>query len=156
MRVATLCYIRDGDKILLLHRTKKKNDPHEGKWIGLGGKIEPGESPEECVIREVYEESGLKIEDPVFKGVCTFVGIYDKENFYVFVFVVDKFSGKLIESNEGDLAWIPRSEFANMNMYEGDRIFMKSLDREGLFLGKFVYDGDKLLNYTLNSYPDSD
>ena len=112
MKLATLCYVidRKSKKTLMIHRVKKKNDYHKGKWNGLGGKFNEGESPEECVIREVKEESGLTIKDPRLHGFITFPnfdGVYD---WYVFIFTATKYTGKIIDSNEGDLEWVPNDK----------------------------------------------
>jgi len=148
MIIATLCFVRNKGKTLMLHRTKKENDSSAGKYIGLGGKIDAGETPEECVIREVYEESGLKIQNPVLKGVLTF----SKSQWYVFVFEAHKFSGTLIEdSKEGDLHWIDDSELHKLNLWTGDRFMLNWLNK-GFFSGKFEYAQDKLLNKSVCFY----
>ena len=155
MKLATLCYIKKDGKTLMLHRIKKKNDMHEGKWNGLGGKLEAGESPEECVIREIEEESGLRIREPRLKGILTFPhfgGKNDEQDWYVFVFTADKFTGRLINSNEGALSWIDDSEIPNLNTWEGDRIFMKWLEQERFFSGKLVYRNEKLAGHSVEFY----
>src|SRR5512139_2172360 len=102
MKMATLCYVRQSGKTLMVHRNKKANDMHLGKWNGLGGKLEPGETPEECAVREIYEESGLHVQQPVLKGLLTFPGFSNEEDWYAFVYVADQFSGELIDSPEGE------------------------------------------------------
>lgn len=139
MKLATLCYIRKNEKTLMLHRVKKENDMHEGKWNGLGGKIEDGETPEECIIREVKEECGLNVKNPLMKGVLTFPQFSKGETWYVFLFVITEFDGELIESNEGNLEWIDDDKLFDLNLWEADKIFMKWLDQEGFFSGKFIY-----------------
>ena len=109
MKLATLCYIKKDGKTLMLHRTKKKNDIHEGKWVGVGGKIEKGESPEECAVREVFEETGLKAEELKLRGLLTFPDFNNSEDWYGYLYVVEKFSGEIIESPEGDLKWVEES-----------------------------------------------
>jgi 8-oxo-dGTP diphosphatase len=113
MKLATLCYVKDKEKnrTLMIHRIKKENDFHEGKWNGLGGKFEFGESPEECAVREVEEESGLIVENPKMAGFITFPLFDGKDDWYVFLFVFEKFNGSLIDSNEGKLEWIDKSQF---------------------------------------------
>ncbi len=106
MKLGTLCYITHNGKTLMLHRIKKVNDIHEGKWNGLGGKLEPGETPEECVIREVREESGLIIHKPCLKGILTFPMFDGVDDWTVFVFVAHQFEGNLLDSSEGKLEWI--------------------------------------------------
>ena len=139
MKLATLCYIRKNGKTLMLHRVKKENDIHEGKWNGLGGKIEDGETPEECIIREVKEECGLNVKNPSMKGVLTFPQFSKGETWYVFLFVITEFDGELIESNEGNLEWIDDDKLFDLNLWEADKIFIKWLDQEGFFSGKFIY-----------------
>ncbi|MGD9487279.1 MAG: NUDIX domain-containing protein [Calditrichaceae bacterium] len=152
MKLATLCYIRDKDKTLMLHRIKKDNDIHEGKWNGLGGKLEPGETPEECVIREVKEESGLDIISPVLKGVLTFPEFSKSEDWYVFLFVADKFTGKLMESNEGHLQWIDNKMIKDLPLWEGDHLFLDWLERDRFFSAKFVYRDDQLVGHGVTFY----
>ncbi|MDD3723764.1 MAG: 8-oxo-dGTP diphosphatase [Lutibacter sp.] len=139
MKLATLCYIRKNGKTLMLHRVKKENDMHEGKWNGLGGKIEEGETPEECIIREVKEECGLNAKNPLMKGVLSFPQFSKGEAWYVFLFVISEFDGELIESNEGNLEWIDDDKLFDLNLWEADKIFMKWLDKEAFFSGKFIY-----------------
>lgn len=152
MKLATLCYLRRKSRTLMLHRVKKENDVHEGKWNGLGGKFEPGESPEECAVREVREESGLTMKDPVLKGVLTFPLFAKGEDWYVFVFTSTKFSGRLIDSPEGRLEWIPDSKLLKLNLWEGDRVFLPLLGRRGHFSGKFEYRAGRLAEYSVKKY----
>jgi len=142
MKLATLCYVTDktSKKTLMLHRIKKKNDYHEGKWNGLGGKFEQGESPEDCVIREVKEESGLDIIKPNLKGFITFPLFDGVDDWYVFLFTADNFSGKIIDSNEGKLEWIPNNELFSLNLWDGDKIFIKWLLQDKFFSAKFIYE----------------
>ena len=122
---------------------------HQGKWNGLGGKFEPGETAEECAIREIKEESGLTIEEPAIKGVITFP-IFDGVNdWHVYIITADKFSGELIESNEGHLEWIDNDRLLDLNLWEGDRIFLKWLDNKPFFSAKFIYEDGKLLDHTV-------
>lgn len=145
MKIGTLCYIESDDKILLLHRIKKKKDVHEGKWIGVGGKIEKGETPEECIIREVKEETGLTIKNPTLKGVMTFPDFSDDEDSYVFIFTANEFEGKLIECNEGELKWIEKAKVLDMPTWEGDLIFLKwLLENRSFFSAKFIYENGSL------------
>jgi 8-oxo-dGTP diphosphatase len=154
MILATLCYIKDvkNQKILMLHRVKKANDIHKGKWNGLGGKLEKGESPEDCVIREVKEESGLTIENPEWKGVITFPEFDGTNDWIVFVFTAEEFKGKLINSDEGKLEWIPSDELLNLNLWEGDKIFMEWLYREKFFSAKFNYLNGEFKDYSVYFY----
>jgi len=154
MKLATLCYIKDkiNNKILMIYRNKKENDMHKGKWNGLGGKLELGETPEECVIREVEEESGLTIESPILKGFITFPAFDGFEDWYVFVFVAENFYGDLINSNEGELEWINIDNLFDLNLWEGDEIFLKWLKDDKFFSAKFIYENGKLLDYKVMFY----
>ena len=156
MKLATLCYVRDGvganGRTLMLHRIKKANDMHAGKWNGLGGKLEPGESPEDCAIREVWEESGLRMIDPVLRGVITFPYFSKGEDWYTYIFVADQYEGELIDSNEGVLAWVENSKLTALNLWPGDRIFLRWLDEPPFFSAKFVYTAGELTKYEVVFY----
>ncbi len=154
MKLATLCYVIDKNqnKTLMLHRVKKKNDYHEGKWNGLGGKLEETESPEECVIREVKEESGLTISSPLMHGFITFPLFDEKDDWYVFIFTADKFEGELIDSSEGNLEWIPNDKLTELNLWDGDAIFLKWLQQDKFFSAKFNYENGKYLNHKVFFY----
>jgi len=152
MKLATLCYIRKNSHTLMVHRIKKENDMHAGKWNGLGGKLEPGETPEECAIREIWEESGLIVKSLDLKGMITFPGFSNDEDWYTFLFVVDEFEGQLIDSPEGQLQWIPDSELLDLHLWPGDRIFIPWLAKSGFFSGKFVYQEGKLVEHDVVFY----
>jgi 8-oxo-dGTP diphosphatase len=152
MKLATLCYVRKQHKTLMVHRVKKQNDIHEGKWNGLGGKFEPGETPEACVIREVYEESGLTLVNPTLKGFITFPEFAHGEDWYAFVFVADQYSGELIDSPEGELAWIEDDKLLELNLWEGDSIFLPWLDEPGFFSGRFNYQDGKFTGHSVVKY----
>ena len=152
LKLATLCYVRQAGKTLMVHRNKKANDMHMGKWNGLGGKLEPGETPEECAIREIQEESGLLVENPVFKGLLTFPGFANEEDWYAFVFVASQFTGDLIDSPEGDLEWIDDAHLLELNLWDGDRIFLKWLDQPGFFSGKFIYKNGQYVDHEVVFY----
>mgnify|MGYP005870719529 CR=1 FL=1 len=152
MKLATLCYVRRDGKTLMIHRNKKANDMHQGRWNGLGGKFEPGETPEECVIREIREESGLIARKPILKGFLTFPGFANEEDWYAFVFVVNEFEGELIESPEGDLEWVDDHEIYNLYLWEGDLIFLPWLDQPGFFSAKFIYRENKLISHEVVFY----
>ena len=150
MKVTTLCYIRDGGKWLLLHRTKKEQDENAGKWVGIGGKFEEGESPEDCLVREVFEETGIKLESYKFRGIVTFVS--DKwETEYMHLFTATGFSGELIDCDEGELEWISREKLDSIPKWEGDKIFLKLIEEKTPFFSlKLEYVGDTLINAVLN------
>jgi len=154
MKLATLCYIIDknADKTLMLHRVKKINDIHEGKWNGLGGKMEAGESPEDCIIREVREESGLTIKAPKLHGFITFPAFDSQEDWYVFIFTATEFEGSLIDSNEGVLKWIDTNKVPDLNLWDGDKIFLKWLRQDKFFSAKFNYDKGEFLDYKVCFY----
>jgi 8-oxo-dGTP diphosphatase len=153
MKLATLCYLRRDGKTLMVHRIKKANDMHLGKWNGLGGKFEPGETPEQCAIREIYEESGLVARQPLLKGFLTFPGFSNDEDWYAFVFVVRQFEGELIDSPEGRLEWIPDERLMELNLWEGDHIFLPWLDQPGFFSARFVYKDNQLVEHDALFYP---
>ncbi len=152
MVLATLCYLQRDGRTLMIHRNKKRNDIHAGKWNGLGGKFEPGETPEECVIREVYEESGLQIERPCLRGLLIFPS-FGGDDWYVFVFTATEFHGDLSESPEGELRWIPDEELENLPLWPSDAIFFPWLRQERFFCAKFMYDGEELLHHEVVFYP---
>ena len=129
----------------MLHRTKKEHDVNEGKWIGVGGKFNSGESPEECVKREVLEETGLTLNDQSLRGILTFSS-EGWEDELIFVFTAEKFSGELIDCDEGELKWVPIPEIGALNLWEGDKIFLKLLAEDApLFSLKLSYRGDELV-----------
>jgi 8-oxo-dGTP diphosphatase len=146
-QLATLCYVKHRGRTLLLHRIKKKRDVHEGKWNGLGGKCEAGESPDRCVVREIKEESGLSIRSPKLKGVILFPSFTPNTDWLVFLYVAKRFRGKLIDSNEGQLAWIPDRKIPSLNMWKGDRIFLKWLNGRRFFSATFVYKNKKFIRH---------
>jgi 8-oxo-dGTP diphosphatase len=156
MKLATLCYVRDDahepGRTLMLHRIKKANDMHAGKWNGLGGKLEAGETPEECAIREVLEESGLRMIDPVLRGIITFPQFGNGDDWYTFIFVATQFTGELLDSSEGVLAWVDNDRLFELNLWAGDRIFMRWLDDQRFFSAKFVYDAGELTKYEVLFY----
>ena len=137
----------------MIHRIKKVNDMHAGKWNGLGGKLEPGETPEECARREIEEESGLKVTGLLLKGFLTFPHFANQEDWYAFVFVAEAISRELMDSPEGELRWIPNGELLSLNLWEGDRIFLPWLDNPGFFSAKFIYQDGKLLKHHVVYYP---
>jgi 8-oxo-dGTP diphosphatase len=151
MILATLCYLKRAGSTLMIHRTKRRDDIHAGKWNGLGGKFEPGESPEECVTREVREESGLAILDPKLCGLLMFQA-FKGNDWYVFVFTADQFDGELTENEEGYLKWIPDAELETLPLWPSDHIFLPWIREEKFFSAKFVYRGDEMKNHTVSFY----
>ncbi|HEX2869439.1 MAG TPA: 8-oxo-dGTP diphosphatase [Ignavibacteriales bacterium] len=149
MKLATLCYLKRNGSTLMLHRIKKQNDMHEGKWNGLGGKLETGETPEECVIREVLEESGFKIVSPRLHGFITFPLFDGVDDWYVFVYSADKFEGEMIDSDEGVLKWIPNDELFDLNLWEGDKTFIGWMLEGKFFSAKFEYKDGRLKDYSV-------
>ena len=150
MIYSTLCYIARGDEWLLLHRVKKDNDANRDKWIGLGGKFEDGESPEECILREVREETGLRLTSYRYRGLVTFVS--DRwETEYMHLFTADDFTGEIGPCDEGELEWIRKSDFAALPQWEGDRIFLDLLEKDEPFFSlKLQYEGETLVSAALN------
>lgn len=152
MKNTTLCYISKDDKYLLLHRTKKKNDPNEGKWIGIGGHFEEGETPEECVLREVKEETNLSLTSYRYRALITFVSdVYETENMYLFT--ADSFEGELDYScDEGELKWVSKDAILNLPMWEGDRKFLPLIMDETteFFTMELIYKGDSLVDCKMN------
>lgn len=153
MILSTLCYIEKDDKYLMLHRTKKENDINKNKWLGVGGKLEEGESPEECIIREVKEETGLILKEYQLRGIVTYVST-TWETEHIYLFSSNDFEGNLIECNEGDLEWIDKDKIMLLDTWEGDKIFVEKLlqNSNTFFSVKFEYDGEKLVNYTMKEY----
>ncbi len=146
----TLIYIERGGKYLMLHRTKKENDCNRDKWIGIGGKFERGESPEECMLREAKEETGLTLTSYRYRGIVTFVS--DRwEPEYMHLFTADGFTGKLKDCDEGELAWIRKEELLALPAWEGDKLFLRLLDSDAPFFSlKLRYEGEALAEAALN------
>ena len=150
MRNTTLCYIQSGNRYLLLHRTKKENDQSHDKWLGIGGKFEDKESPEDCILREVREETGLTLTSYQYRGIVTFVSdVWETE--YMHLFTADAFTGSIQECTEGDLEWISKDSYLSLPMWEGDRIFLDLLQTDCPFFSlKLVYRGETLESAVLN------
>lgn len=147
---STLIYVERGDEYLMLHRTKKENDLNHDKWIGIGGKFEENESPEDCMLREAREETGLTLTSWRYRGIVTFLS--DRwETEYMHLFTADGYSGTLRQCDEGDLAWIKKSELLKLKLWEGDTIFLRLLDSDEPFFSlKLKYEGDTLVLAVLN------
>lgn len=153
MKLTTLCYIEnDHGEYLMLHRTKKQNDLNAGKWIGVGGKFEADETPEECLLREVYEETGLTLTRYRFRGIVTFLS-NKWEGEYMHLFTADKYEGTLCDCNEGELAWVPKNDVLKLNLWEGDHIFLRELLKNDRFFSlKLSYTGDVLTDSSFIRY----
>ena len=150
----TLCYIEnDRDEYLMLHRVKKKNDVNQDKWIGVGGKFEDKESPEECLLREVKEETGLTLTDYRFRGIVTFASD-GWETEYMHLYTATGYEGAMKECDEGNLEWVKKSEVQNLPIWEGDKIFFRLLDEDRPFFSlKLSYEGDALVYAALDGVP---
>ena len=145
----SLCYITRGQEVLMLHRVKKQHDINKDKWIGIGGKFEENESPDECLLREVREETGLILTDWKCRGVVTFLS--DVGNEYMYLFTADGFTGDLKECDEGDLQWVSRDFLYTLPMWEGDKIFLDLLWQDApFFLLTLQYEKDRLVRAVLN------
>ena len=153
MQNTTLCYLEKDGKYLMLHRIKEKNDINEGKWLGVGGHFEEGESPYDCAIREVFEETGLVLASANYRAVVTFASdAYESEQMHLFT--SDAFLGELIECPEGELCWIDKNEVLSLPMWEGDAVFLKLLlEKDEFFSLKLTYHGDTLTGAILDGVP---
>lgn len=148
--LTTLCYIEQDSKYLMLHRMKKQQDMNKDKWIGVGGHFEPGESPEECLLREVREETGLELLDYRFRGLVTFIAD-DCETEYMCLYTSDAFSGQCKECEEGTLEWVEKARLKDLELWEGDYIFLDLLNREVPFFSlKLVYQQNHLTEAVLD------
>lgn len=146
MKMTTLCYIENNDCYLMLHRTKKKKDVNKDKWIGVGGHAEGNETPQECLLREVKEETGLSLTSYKFRGLITFISDeYEAE--MMCLFTADGYTGELITCDEGELEWVKKSEVPQLPTWEGDAQFLKLLleDEKRFFAMKLRYEGERLV-----------
>lgn len=154
MKMTTLCYIEKNEQYLMLHRVKKENDENHDKWIGVGGKFEEGESPEECLVREVKEETGLLLKEYRLRGVVTFVS-NEWESQHMYLFTASDFCGDAaaFECDEGELVWVPKKDIESLNIWEGDKIFFRLLEEKcGFFTLKLRYEGDILVETKVCRY----
>lgn len=149
--LTTLCYIEKDNKYLMLHRIKKENDLNKDKWIGVGGHFELGESPEECLLREVREETGLTLTSWKFRGIVTFLSNEWEEAEYMCLYTADGFDGKIIPCNEGTLEWVEKEKVTELPIWEGDKIFLRLLKENREFFSlKLRYEGAKLVEAVLD------
>ena len=149
MKKTTLCYIKKENFYLMLHRIKKENDCNRDKWIGIGGKIEEGETPTECIIREAKEETNLTLHSPTFRGI-----VYFRNDFYpdedMYLFTCDDFSGTIKECDEGVLEWIDIDKLYDLTLWEGDKIFLDALRKdERYFELTLNYSKDDLISHQI-------
>ena len=152
MNFTTLCYIEKENKYLMLHRTSKKKDGNKDKWIGVGGHFEKGESPEDCLLREVKEETGLELTSYQFRGIVTFRSDEWPDE-YMCLYTADRYTGNIGNCDEGELVWVEKEKIMDLNIWEGDKIFLKLLmENQPFFSLKLEYKGDKLVNTVLNKY----
>ena len=150
MKNTSLCYIERDGKYLMLHRTKKVNDENHDKWIGVGGKFEEGESPEECMLREVQEETGLTLTQWRYRGIVTFVS-NEWSGEYMHLFTADGYSGELKSCEEGELEWVEKERLYSLPIWEGDKIFLRLLDSGRPFFSlKLCYEGERLVSAALD------
>ena len=150
MILSTLCYLQQEGQYLMLHRVKKKNDMNQDKWIGIGGKLEAGESPEECLLREAREETGLTLTDYAFRGVVTFVSDQWGTE-YMFLYTASGFSGTMKDCDEGNLEWVPFDKIPTLPLWQGDHIFLRLLRQDAPFFSlKLEYQGDTLVRAALD------
>ncbi len=146
----TLCYIEKDGKYLMLHRVKKVNDLNQDKWIGIGGKFEDKESPEECMLREAYEETGLTLINPEYRGILTFVSNKWPTE-YIHLFYANNFVGELKECDEGNLEWVEIQDIYSLPLWQGDKIFLRLIEQKAPFFSlKLQYEGEELINAVLN------
>lgn len=140
MKITTLCYIENEHQVLMLHRVKKDQDPNQGKWIGVGGKLESNESPKDCILREIKEETGVEVSNLILRGIVTFI-LPKWENELTFVYTATCAGGELKLCEEGDLKWVNKSEVMKLNLWEGDRCFVPLLlEGHEFFSMKLIYD----------------
>ena len=152
MKNTTLCYIEQDNKYLMLHRVKKVKDENHDKWIGVGGKFEDGESPEDCLLREVKEETGLVLKTFSYRGIVTFVSD-EFETEYMHLFSATEYEGELQACDEGELVWVPKADILKLNIWEGDKVFFRLLEESKDFFSlKLTYRGDTLVETVVTRY----
>lgn len=155
--LTTICYIEKGGKTLMLYRNKKKNDVHEGKYVGIGGKFEFGETPEECIIREIKEETGLTVNSLRYHGLISFPKFANDDKWYMFIFSCRDFEGEVPEDRlddcpEGRLLWVDNDKVMDLNMWDGDRVFLEWVATKKVFNAKIEYEDGELKRYNVDFY----
>ena len=151
MMLTTLCYIEQDGCYLMLHRTKKENDLNQDKWVGVGGKFEPGETPEECLLREVKEETGLTLTHWKFCGIVTFISDQWDDVEYMCLYTADEFEGELQKCDEGTLEWVDKDKVYDLPIWEGDKIFFRLVEEGRSFFSlKLQYEGEYLVEAVLD------
>ena len=155
--LTTICYIEKDGKTLMLYRNKKKNDVHEGKDVGIGGKFEFGETPEECIIREIKEETGLTVNSLRYHGLISFPKFANDDNWYMFIFSCRDFEGEVPEDRlddcpEGRLLWVDNDKVMDLNMWDGDRVFLEWVATKKVFNAKIEYKDGELKKYNVDFY----
>ena len=155
--LTTICYIEKDGKTLMLYRNKKKNDVHEGKYVGIGGKFEFGETPEECIIREIKEETGLTVNSLRYHGLISFPKFSNDDNWYMFIFSCRDFEGEVPEDRlddcpEGRLLWVDNDKVMDLNMWDGDRVFLEWVATKKVFNAKIEYEDGELKRYNVDFY----
>ena len=150
--LTTLCYIENEDSYLMMHRVKKENDINQDKWIGVGGKLEAGESPEDCLLREVREETGLALKQFQYRGIITFISNQWGTE-YMHLFTATEYEGEIKECDEGNLEWVPKARIEELHLWEGDKIFFRLLEENaGFFSLKLCYQDDNLVSHEIYRY----
>ncbi len=153
LKLAVLCYLKQKGKTLMLYRNRKPNDIHQGKWNGLGGKLEKGESPEEALVREVKEEANVSLVDYQLKGIITFPDFNNEEDWYVYLYTSHDYRGEInYQSNEGELKWIDDQRLFDLNLWEGDHLFLKWMEQPRFFSAKMIYQNKTLLKHNVTFY----
>lgn len=152
MRLTTLCYIESGSRFLMLHRTKKEYDFNKDKWIGVGGKFEQDESPEECLLREVKEETGLTLTDYTLRGIITFISD-EWETEYMYLYTAAGWNGEMTACDEGELVWVEKNDIPKLRLWEGDMLFLDLLmTTDRFFSMKLRYMGETLSEHSVKIY----
>ena len=154
MTLCSSCYIQKDEKTLMLYRNKKEKDINKNKYIGLGGRFEAGESPEECLVREIEEEAGVRLTSYRLRGIVTFVSEGASDPLYMYFYTADEYEGDIKEEcDEGELCWVPTARIEELDLWEGDHLLWKWIKAdEGIFSAKFVYEGDKMVEHQVNFY----